>query len=678
MTNEELLKVIEEVKASKATALDLSLNKLTALPPELFQLRYLTWLNLSGNQLNSLPSAISKLTNLTWLNLSGNQLNSLPSAISKLTNLTWLDLSGNQLNSLPLEICKLPELETLRLGDNPLVSPPLEIATQGIEAMRQYFAELNSGTQFLNEVKILVVGDGEAGKTSLVKRLFNEIFDQAENPTHGINIRGWDVEVGGRKLKANIWDFGGQVMQHATHQFFFSKRCLYILVLDGRREEEPEYWLHHIKAFGGDSPVLVVTNKQDISPQYNLDHANLQQKYPNIRRFFRTSCKNDTGIVQFKKALIDKLTKVEMTAIRWPKNWLTVKQRMERMDGHYIKAEEYETICQEACITEKASRETLLDFLHDLGVAVHFKEFILDSMHVLRPDWVTKAVYRLVTAEETIQKGGRLEVNSMGEILHHKEGGRCCCPKDTHPFILKLMRRFELCYNIDEETVLIPQVLFAEQPAFSFDYSDTLRFVLRYDSFLPPSVFPRFMVKVHKDIKDNLCWRTGVLLEDQRSGTQAVVKSNRHTNRIEIWVRGSRRKEYLNFLWYSLLEINGSFDILDVNEGIPLPDTPSIIADYNTLVKYASRGIDVYFAVGSGKEYSVSDLLGLVQPKDKDELLAFAEKMPLEPADKESLTDWLINVVTFEIPLGFATINLTEIFKKARAYDKQRQKESGR
>jgi internalin A len=202
MTNEELLKVIEEVKASKATALDLSLNKLTALPPELFQLRYLTWLNLSGNQLNSLPSAISKLTNLTWL-----------------------DLSGNQLNSLPLEICKLPELETLRLGDNPLVSPPLEIATQGIEAMRQYFAELNSGTQFLNEVKILVVGDGEAGKTSLVKRLFNEIFDQAENPTHGINIRGWDVEVGGRKLKANIWDFGGQVMQHATHQFFFSKRC---------------------------------------------------------------------------------------------------------------------------------------------------------------------------------------------------------------------------------------------------------------------------------------------------------------------------------------------------------------------------------------------------------------------------------------------------------------------
>ncbi len=655
MTNEELLKVIEDAKTSGATTLDLSLNKLVALPPELFQLQYLTWLNLSGNQLTSLPPTICRLTSLTWL-----------------------DLSSNKFNELPKELCQLPELETLRLGDNPLCCPPLEVCNQGINAMRQYFAELDKGTQVLNEVKILVIGDGEAGKTSLVKRLFNEAFDQSENPTHGINIRDWAVEADGRKLKAKIWDFGGQEMQHATHQFFFSKRCLYVLVLDGRREEEPEYWLHHIKAFGGGSPVLIVTNKQDISQQCKLNNTNLQQKYPNIRRFFRTSCKDDTGIVQFRKALIDKLVKVEMTAIRWPKNWLAVKQRMEKMNEHYIKAEGYETICQEAGITEKASRETLLDFLHDLGVAVHFKDFILDAMHVLRPDWVTKAVYRLLTAEETIKNGGRLDVNSMGEILHHKEGGECCCPKDTHPFILKLMRRFELCYNIDEETLLIPQVLPADEPVFSFDYSGTLRFVLRYDNFLPPSVFPRFVVKVHKDIKEGKYWRTGVLLEDQRSGTQAVVKSNQYTNRIEIWVCGSRRREYLNFIWYSLLEINSSFDNPDVKEGIPLCDEPVIVADYNTLVKYASRGIDVYYPEGSGKEYSVSELLGRVQPKDKDELFCLAEKMEMEPAEKKSFTDWLISIVEIKIPFVPAMINLTELFKLMRGYDKRNQKESGR
>jgi hypothetical protein len=44
---------------------------------------------------------------------------------------------------------------------------------------------------------------------------------------------------------------------HATHQFFLSKRSLYILVLDGRKEEDAEYWLKHIESFGGDSPVLM-------------------------------------------------------------------------------------------------------------------------------------------------------------------------------------------------------------------------------------------------------------------------------------------------------------------------------------------------------------------------------------------------------------------------------------
>ncbi len=45
---------------------------------------------------------------------------------------------------------------------------------------------------------------------------------------------------------------------HATHQFFLTRRSLYIVVLDSRKDEKIEYWLKHVKTFGGDSPVLVV------------------------------------------------------------------------------------------------------------------------------------------------------------------------------------------------------------------------------------------------------------------------------------------------------------------------------------------------------------------------------------------------------------------------------------
>ena len=138
--------------------------------------------------------------------------------------------------------------------------------------------------QPLNEVKVLVVGDGAAGKTSLVKRLLGLPFDHHWDTTHGINIKGWQQDIDSRKIKINIWDFGGQVIQHATHQFFLSKRSLYILVLDGRKEERPEYWLQHMKAFGGDSPVLVVLNKQDENCGFDLNRKNLQRKYPGNKR----------------------------------------------------------------------------------------------------------------------------------------------------------------------------------------------------------------------------------------------------------------------------------------------------------------------------------------------------------------------------------------------------------
>ncbi|MCI5219777.1 MAG: GTP-binding protein, partial [Candidatus Electrothrix sp. LOE2] len=253
------------------TKLVLWQNQLTSLPHEICRLTNLTTLYLFNNQLTSLPHEIGQLTNLTKLYLHSNQLNNLPPEICRLTNLRILDLGDNQLSSLPPEIYQLTELEELDLDDNPLTSPPYEIAMQGIDAIREYFANLKPEDQPLNEVKILLVGEGSAGKTSLVKQLLGEIFDKDEDTTHGISTRGWDVEAGGTPIKVNIWDFGGQEIMHATHQFFLSKRSLYVLVLDGRKDERAEYWLRHIESFGEDSPVLVVLNKQDSNPLFDLN-----------------------------------------------------------------------------------------------------------------------------------------------------------------------------------------------------------------------------------------------------------------------------------------------------------------------------------------------------------------------------------------------------------------------
>jgi hypothetical protein len=704
----------ELFQMTKLVRLDLNDNKLTALPPEISQLTCLEKLNLWDNQLTALPPEIGQLKNLTDLPLYNNQLTSLPPEIGQLTSLTELALTRNQLAALPTEICQLTKLRTLNLyrnklttlpqeicqltsltnlyiNGNKLTDPPLEVAKQGIWAISQYFAELEKGKQPLNEVKIILVGEGSAGKTSLVKRLLNQSFDDNENTTHGISINSLTVETGTQQIKVNIWDFGGQEIQHATHQFFLSKRSLYVLVLDGRKEERPEHWLRYIEAFGGDSPVLVVLNKYDTNPSFDVNKAFLLEKYPSIRGVFQTSCKTKKGIAWFKEALLEEVAKVEMIGIRWPKSWFAVKYRLEQMGKPYISAEEYGSICAEAGIVNEASREALVDFLHDLGVAVHFKDFGLDKMHVLTPEWVTKGVYAIITDEKMAGSKGVLPLHILKELLKEQAGKTTEClntgkgkaskeknryPEETHSYLTELMQKFELCYELDKESVLIPQLLPVLEPTFDFDYSGSLRFALYYPDFLPPSVFPRFMVKVHKDIKNDLRWRTGVVLEDKQNGVCAVIKADIEARRINIWVSGKYRRDYLHYFRYLLTDINSSFEKLSVGERVPMPDDPHVSADYETLLNYAEQGSDVYFAEGSKKRYSVHELIGLVQPKDKDELAAIPDKMGLKADDKASWLDMFNNLFELKPSLLGITVNLHGFFKELLAREKQKRRAS--
>ncbi|MCP4155921.1 MAG: hypothetical protein GY757_49810 [bacterium] len=108
----------------------------------------------------------------------------------------------------------------------------------------------------------------------LVKRLPGHQWDEQEPQTHGINIQPWNIKPDDKEIKINLWDFGGQEIMHATHQFFLSKRSLYILVLDGRKDEKTTrsrqpLWLKPMrrpKKFSSMSTGNNVCNVNTISP----------------------------------------------------------------------------------------------------------------------------------------------------------------------------------------------------------------------------------------------------------------------------------------------------------------------------------------------------------------------------------------------------------------------------
>jgi len=83
----------------------------------------------------------------------------------------------------------------------------------------------------------LILGEGSAGKTSLLRRLYQQELPlpKEEETTKGIDIHRHEfVTQQGHPFRLNVWDFGGQHIYHATHQFLLTKRSLYALVDDTR------------------------------------------------------------------------------------------------------------------------------------------------------------------------------------------------------------------------------------------------------------------------------------------------------------------------------------------------------------------------------------------------------------------------------------------------------------
>ena len=694
MNQKELLKVINEAARTGQTELNLNGDQLTSLPAEIGQLKNLTELNLLNNNLTSLPAEIGQLKNLRVLDLGFNyqislpaeigqlknliklvlyynNLTSLPAEIGQLKNLRVLDLYDNKLTSLSAEIGQLKNLTVLRLDSNNLTTLPAEIGqlknlttlylhgNDGLgippevlgprmgesgeparagDILDYYFRQRKEARRELREAKVLLVGQGGVGKTSLVKRLIDNKYDPGEQKTDGINIRDWGVAGKRRKgkkagrIKLNVWDFGGQEIMHATHQFFLTKRSLYVLVLDARKGENEcniHYWLKIIQSFGGESPVLVVTNQcdQDI---LELNENRLMKDYaPNIKGFFSTSCKSGKGVEELGAAIEKEINELAHVYDVLPKSYFDIKQKLERLaeSKNFIDIEDYRGLCGEHGVGKKKEQDLLLRFLHDLGNVLNFGDpedpYQLRDTNILNPEWVTEGVYKILNNKDLKEQGrdqGVLREENIGTILEDTQR----YPKDRHEFIVDMMRKFELCFDFpdgDGKRVLIPELLGKNEPNIEWDQDDSLNFEYHY-SVLPGGLMCRFIVRMHSKVtKHHVYWRSGVQL--QIGENMALVRGDTDKGKVYISVAGAEegRRDALSVIREELKAIHATVPRLDVKEKVPLADEEGVVVDYEHLVRLEEAGQADYWPEGAGKSYNVKELLGGVDIEGFDVFL---------------------------------------------------------
>ncbi|MCE4058566.1 COR domain-containing protein [Pseudomonas sp. Au-Pse12] len=557
------------------------------------------------------------LDTFTPTSLEGDSIKTRRKKSQKNLNSEIHMLTEETIEDSPFQLEILDELQRasgLYVVSDTLSDPPFEILLHGADAINNYYIERAKQSLPLNELKVILVGNGGAGKTSLVKRLMGERFDAKEKQTHGINIKKWALSTNdGVEVKLNFWDFGGQQIMHATHQFFLSKRSVYILVLDGRKEEDPEYWLQHITSFGGDSPVFVVLNKVDEHPSFGANEKFLREKYKNILGFYRISCSKHMGVDALIGDMKSNLSDIPMIKTQWPYSWFQVKKELEEKGTEFITLDQYRNICSKHDVPAE-SQEILVDFLHDLGIVLHFRDIQLLDMHVLDPRWVTEGVYRIINSKKLAEQNGVLKLDALTDVLKYKKGLVFTYPPEKHSFLVDLMVKFEVCYRLSSDSILIPDLLDVQEPQFYFDDSDALKFVFEYD-YLPKSVMLRLIVRLHADINNMERWRTGVVLHSETFSTKALIKADEKAKRIYVTVAGLEKRDYFAVIRRTIFEINISFEKLGFREKVPLPDESGHMVDYADLIGHERKGIEEMFIGRLDRSFNVQKLLNGVEKK---------------------------------------------------------------
>jgi internalin A len=501
-------------------------NPLTDLPDALGNLGALDTLDLFGAGLEALPESIGNLHRLSQLSLRQNNMTALPESVGNLSGLRLLDLRDNQFATVPRSLADLVARHIdVRLDGNPLRDPLPEIIGRGPDALATYLRSLDHEVA-LYEAKLLLVGEGNVGKTSLVAALRGAPFVDNRPTTHGIEI--WPLTFPHPELDQDMtlstWDFGGQEVYRVSHQFFFTKRALYLMVWNARQgheQDEVEAWLRRIRLrTGGDVRVIVVaTHCDERLPE--LDYPHLQQVFQKmLAGSFDVDNFTRSGIAELRDAIARQASRLPQMGQFLSPRWIAARDEIlswKQSDPQIL----FEDFAQACARHDVIGREvvTLAGLMHDLGQIVYYAEDEgLKDIVVLNPEWLTKAISYVLEDQATRDAAGVLDHARLKEIWQDRSDGPSY-PAKYHRYFLRLMEKFDISYRIEDDELhsIVAQLVPHERSELPWRYQSqppegtrVLALVCRL-SEPAPGLIPWLTVR-HHDSSTGRHWRRGVFL----------------------------------------------------------------------------------------------------------------------------------------------------------------------
>lgn len=628
--------------------IDFSGNELSSIPPELSLLENLEQLDLAYNKLSYVPAELANLRKLKLISLHGNLLKQfpmpwgcddkfalycgrnliaeVPESIGSLTNLGMLDVSNNNLQTLPAQLADLPNLYSLKIDKNPLAEPLSELAQRGMPDLLSYLRSLREASESQYEAKLVLVGEGNVGKSSLVASLNGDPFVSDRSTTHGIEISKLQLPHPSlqQTITLNTWDFGGQEVYRITHQFFFSRRCLYILVWrprEGQEENAIEEWCRRIRLRVGESARILIVATHADERRAELDYAYLKRQFGDIiAGRYEVDNRSGRGISQLRAAISAIAAELPQMGEKISQRWIDIRDELKLMRQPQISHDSFVQIASRHSI-DHGQQSALMGLLHDLGHIIHFGDDDgLQNIVVLQPEWLTKAIGYVLEDSATETAQGVLDHRRLSDIWNSSVRDARYLPAQ-YPYFLRLMEKFDVSYRVPEEdSSLVAQLVPYEEPSLPW-YMDTplnpderqLTLICRM-SDAAPGLIAWLTVRNHRFSK-GLHWRRGLFLEHEGHRAQALLLQQAPTELLLV-VRAPSPDYFFSILRDSIESlIRRRWTGLRHSLIVPCPTTNddnthcSGQFELTTLQRYRERSIPVARCPQCIEEHDVGQLL---------------------------------------------------------------------
>jgi internalin A len=570
-------------------------NQITAIPDSLAQLANLEFLVLNSNQITAIPDSLAQFANLRVLGLNGNRITAIPDSLAQLTNLEFLYLKNNQITAIPDSLTQLSNLKDLDLKNNPLPAEIFAALARGVPSFIRYLQSTAARKVYPRTVKVVLLGEPQSGKTTLLEALKGNLrpCDESRKETIGVNVVRIEKPhpVDHEPMYLSVWDFAGQHIEHATHQFFLTENAIYLILWNARQGTESGkrdlwYWLELLKMRVRDPKfLLVATHIEHTPPDLNL--SEVERSYKGFQGNFPVELENLRGMDQLDEKICKLAADSPSLRAEWPAEWLPVRDEIRkiRQQQPHMTPAAFRSLMKENRVTGQVAQNDLAGQLHNLGEILYFQERDeLSSLVILNPEWVTELIALVVRSKEVRENKGILSKADLGKLWK-----RAKLQPKVRDHLIHLMDWFDLTYSTGHQTDLgiVVEALPYSTPE-SLQQIDLrgdqprMEMIFRFPSLqrhLPPGIPTWGIARAHR-FSQCKPWRDAAVFEDKETKSQALISASDSTKEIRLLVAADYPPFFFGLLESILRDTFRRYPGLEPERRLPCSCKPTCTATY--------------------------------------------------------------------------------------------------